>query len=281
MKKYYVYKHIAPNGKIYIGQTCKKPNDRWRNGNGYKNQVFYRAIKKYGWDNFKHEILFEKLTKEEADQKEIELISYYDSANPEKGYNVALGGFSTLGTKCSEETKQKISNAHKGKKRSKESILKQSETLKGHIHSEETKKKIGEANSRRIWSDESKEKLRNANIGRVFSKEHKEKISEGLKGRIPSEKNRAITAQKNKERIWTDEARKKISDANRGRPAPNKKRVVCVESDVIYDSATEAANSLNISRSLISRVCEKKGKTAGSFHWMFYEDYLLINKEAM
>ena len=141
IKEYCVYKHTTPSGKVYIGQTCKKPNERWSNGYGYKHQMFYNAIQKYGWDNITHEILFDGLTKDEANQKEIELISYYDSTNPNKGYNIAFGGVSTFGIKCSEETRQKISKSHKGKKRSKESRLKQSETLKGHIHSEETKKK--------------------------------------------------------------------------------------------------------------------------------------------
>lgn len=36
---YYVYKHIFPNGKVYIGITCKKPIYRWNNGNGYKKLV--------------------------------------------------------------------------------------------------------------------------------------------------------------------------------------------------------------------------------------------------
>ena len=51
---YKIYAHINKiNGKIYIGQTCRKNvNQRWRNGRGYINNVaFYRAIQKYGWDN--------------------------------------------------------------------------------------------------------------------------------------------------------------------------------------------------------------------------------------
>ena len=76
-KKFMVYKHTFPNGKVYIGITSKKkPNQRWESGTGYsKNQiVMYNAIQKYGWDNIKHEILFENLSKDDACKKEIELI---------------------------------------------------------------------------------------------------------------------------------------------------------------------------------------------------------------
>ena len=65
--KYTLYRHVAPNGKMYVGITSKKPEYRWENGNGYEaNQHFTRAIKKYGWDNFKHEILLTNLSEEDA-----------------------------------------------------------------------------------------------------------------------------------------------------------------------------------------------------------------------
>ena len=69
---YSVYKHTNKvNGKVYIGITYNKPEVRWgSNGIGYKRQLFWNAIQKYGWDNFTHEILFES----QAYQKEIELI---------------------------------------------------------------------------------------------------------------------------------------------------------------------------------------------------------------
>lgn len=114
--KYVVYKHTNKiNNKCYIGITRQNPpQKRWKNGTSYKeNKHFYNAIKKYGWDNFEHEILFDNLRKENAEQKEIELIAYYKSNQQDFGYNIANGGNCT-GT-VSEETKKKISEANKNK----------------------------------------------------------------------------------------------------------------------------------------------------------------------
>ena len=79
---YCVYCHInLVNNKKYIGITKQRPQDRWReNGKGYQGQTkFWNAIKKYGWDNFEHIILFTNLTLEEANYKEKELIDYFDT----------------------------------------------------------------------------------------------------------------------------------------------------------------------------------------------------------
>ena len=65
---------------------------RWKNGFGYDKQLFAYAIKKYGWDNFKHEILLNNLTKTEAQRYEVEYIQKYDSLIGHKGYNVSKGG---------------------------------------------------------------------------------------------------------------------------------------------------------------------------------------------
>ena len=91
---YLVYKHTAPNGKVYIGITGFDPQYRWlNNGRGYKTQpTFFNAIIKYGWINFEHEILFEGLTEEEALNKEEELIQHYKSYDRRYGYNVSLRG---------------------------------------------------------------------------------------------------------------------------------------------------------------------------------------------
>ena len=101
---YSVYVHIAPSGKMYVGITKQTPpSKRWAGGSGYKGQVFYNAVKKYGWDNIEHDIIAEHLTKEEAENFEIVLIDKLQTRNPKYGYNVTVGGEGTKGKKYSKE----------------------------------------------------------------------------------------------------------------------------------------------------------------------------------
>ena len=89
---YCIYVHINKiNNKVYVGQTNQKPQYRWgKNGNGYKHQDFYKAILKYGWNNFEHKILETGLTLAEANIKEQEYIQKFDSYL--NGYNETIGG---------------------------------------------------------------------------------------------------------------------------------------------------------------------------------------------
>ena len=105
-----VYKHTNKiNGKCYIGITKTIPEKRWgKNGIGYKYQNFWYAIKKYGWNNFEHEILFCNLTEKECKDKEIQLIKKYNSIAP-NGYNITHGGDGSLGLFPNEKTKEKQS----------------------------------------------------------------------------------------------------------------------------------------------------------------------------
>lgn len=115
---YMVYCHEnKKNGKKYIGITKHQENPqlRWSKGNGYVlNKHFTNAIKKYGWNNFNHEVIAQNLTFEEACNFEKLLISKLDVTNPKNGYNLALGGIKNeLFTK---ETKSKMSKSHIGTK---------------------------------------------------------------------------------------------------------------------------------------------------------------------
>lgn len=187
INNYTVYKHIFPNNKVYIGVTCRKPEYRWDNGKGYyKNgqSRMYNAIQKYGWENVKHEILFENLTKEEAEQKEIELIEQYKSYNDKFGYNITKGG--SCAGQLTKEMREKMSISRKGK----------IPWNKGIPCREETKRKLSETNKgQKAWnkgipcSEEVKQILKIKNggknnywYGKKLSVEHKEKISNSKKG---------------------------------------------------------------------------------------------------
>lgn len=88
------------NNQVYIGQSTNIQK-RWnkhktspfnRNSIGY-DSFFYRAIRKYGIENFSFSVL-ELCKKEELNTKEIYWIKFYDSNNPDNGYNLTLGGYS-------------------------------------------------------------------------------------------------------------------------------------------------------------------------------------------
>ena len=111
-KNYIVYMHICPNNKKYIGITCNA-KQRWgKNGNGYRSNIlFSRAIKKYGWENIEHKIIYDNLTEEEAKAKEIESIEKYGTLKP-NGYNISTGGDNTTkGYKFTKAQREKLSRA--------------------------------------------------------------------------------------------------------------------------------------------------------------------------
>ena len=116
---YCVYKHTNKiNGKIYIGITQQKPEERWKNGKGYThNKHFKSAIQKYGWDNFTHEVLIDNMSKYMAEKYEILLIKQFNSTNREFGYNKSKGGeLGNIGLSPSEEVRQKIRESLTGRK---------------------------------------------------------------------------------------------------------------------------------------------------------------------
>lgn len=117
---FYVYCHTnLINNKKYFGITGQKlPKNRWgyhgRNYNEQHQPYFARAISKYGWDNFSHEILAEGLEEAEAKKLEINLIAKYKTTDPNFGYNISCGGDGN--TKYPTEELKKLAVArHKAK----------------------------------------------------------------------------------------------------------------------------------------------------------------------
>lgn len=122
-RRWTVYLHVVPKqlsgydwDKYYVGITGQSVQERWGGtGWGYLSQpYFYRAIQKYGWDNIRHLILKENLTKDEAINWEQEYIKLYCSRHSDHGYNLTAGGDGTNGMKHSEETRRNMSKNRSG-----------------------------------------------------------------------------------------------------------------------------------------------------------------------
>lgn len=109
------------NNKKYIGITCQKPENRWKDGKGYKNKIFSKEIREYGWDNFNHILLFSHLNKEQAIKLEKEYIKKYKTNNELYGYNKTNGG-EIRGLDFDKKTRMKMSLS--AKKRDKSTFIK-------------------------------------------------------------------------------------------------------------------------------------------------------------
>ena len=147
----------------------------------------------------------------------------------------------------SDETKQKIREAHLGIKMSEETRKKMSESrmgeknpMYGQTHSEDARKKISNAAKDRLGrprTEYQKECARLANLGKEVSEETRKKISEANKGNTPHNKNLRL--------------------------------VYCIELNKVFENASSAGKELNIRSSNIISCCEHIRKTCSGYHWMY------------
>lgn len=89
----YIYKITnMVNGKIYIGQTIRNIDVRWKEHLKASDKFpIHMALRKYGHHSFKIEEV-ERCSDSDLDQREIFWISFFDSSNKDVGYNLTLGG---------------------------------------------------------------------------------------------------------------------------------------------------------------------------------------------
>lgn len=192
-KKWILYRHTSPSGKIYIGITSKKDARlRWgRDGYNYKSStLFYKAILKYGWDNIKHEVLFTDLSEERAKILEVSLIAHYKGLK--KSYNLTDGGQGTVGVKKTQKEKDHLRRLRLGTHPSLEARKKMSMarkgrpgTMLGKKHTQETKLKMSISRSGK----------NNHNYGKHISEEQKEIFRKAQKTTKPVAKIDPITNQ--------------------------------------------------------------------------------------
>lgn len=257
MDNYCVYEHISPSGKRYIGITSQDPARRWRaNGSGYRqNPHFMNAIKKYGWENFAHNVLYSGLTKAEACSIEKPLIKALGTNKCRAGYNRTLGGeYGEL----TPEAREQISESIKA--------LWKNDAYRKHM-SEAHK---GKARTGWKHSDEARKKMSMIVRERISNPEYRARLSRSAKQKFASEEQRELARERAKA-IWANpETRAKITESKRG----NHYRAIkvrCIETGEVFESITTAAASIGKTRESVAMACKGIHKTSGKLHWEFYD----------
>ena len=262
-RTYTVYKHTTPDGKVYIGVTCQKPEIRWNRGIGYSGKQFSDAIARFGWDNISHEIIATGLQRIEAENKEQELIELYRAREEEFGYNKHVGG-----GLLDEDGLENIKNATRRAKAK----------ARGNTLKAETRKKMSDAHKRNgtvrsvvcIETDETFESVTEAgkSVGADATS-----VSYACKtGRVC----------KGFHWCYADSKEKFSPHKN---TTSNAKCVVNIDTGVSYESAAEAERKTGIHRGTILAVCNKTNysHTAGGHRWAFvgqeYEERLENRKK--
>ncbi len=266
------------NQMKYVGQTTRTLKQRKSShlSSSKKGSTYYlhRAIRKYGAENFKWEVIYNASSEEELNEKETFFIKEYNT-NSQDGYNLTEGGRGIRGWKHSELTKEKI----------KQCAIKNNSAqyLKKFVQSEEGRKKIslmqlgktyemkfGKEKAKQMIKD--KQRLYNDKYGLQKSSEIREKISKNSKSGLQVVRTKMSESHKknldiNGKRIdITDQGREKMKNHIIGSKNPCYKHVdENMITSLIFDYQStkkvtnEMAKKHGISKYLIIRVLKQKG----------------------
>lgn len=220
-QKFIVYKHTNKiNGKCYVGKAINSWEYRWKN-HLYDSKCgselyFHRAIRKYGYEEWTHEILEELETELFCLASEMYWINFFDSANPVLGYNMTLGG---EGVRPNDETKLKMSISHKGKPLSKEHSQNIGLAQIGKKHSKESKEKMGRSGEEHHF------------YGKKHSEETIIKMSISHKGKPSPTKGKVPW---NKGKKTQEKTLQKLRIIRKGKTPPNKGKKMTQEELIHY-----------------------------------------------
>lgn len=234
------------NNKVYIGQTMHSlSNRKSQHINGYGRGSHYRfpkAIKKYGKENFKWEIIYTAKNLDDLNEKEIYFINLYDSTNPNKGYNIKSGG---KNKPLPKSIKDKIGNAQKGEL--------------NHMYG-----KTGELNP-------TSKKVKNITTGEVFGSAMECARKLGLNNSHVSAVCRGDRGSTNKMVFrYLDENGNIIEP--KGKAQQKNKRVMNLDTGEIFESIAEAEKKYVKGKSgNISKVCNGIYKVCGGYRWKYVD----------
>lgn len=183
----FIYKSTnLVNGKFYVGKhKIDSDSIDYYIGSG---TYFQNAVKKYGKENFKREILEWCNDFKDMCQKERKwVLELNPTLDRNIGYNLVIPNEFNSGHKMTDEIKQKIGKALRGRRHTEEAKQNMSKGHKGKPLSEEHKQKISEGNKGKPHSEETKQKMRlnhkRPMLGKHHTNETKQKISVKMKGK--------------------------------------------------------------------------------------------------
>lgn len=269
------------NNKVYIGQTVYSLNKRWglhvkmsslEETDPNTKSVLHRAIRKYGKDSFKSEILAHANSVEELNELEIFYINQLNTMVP-NGYNLKEGG---LSGKWSEEARKRISEVRK-------TNIENNEELKSRITSylQEYQNQFSEEEysllmsdiSKSYWSEDNKKNKSIIEKDR-WEKLTKEEKIQRLRGLI--QHNKTYWTEQNKE-IHSKRIRnsQKYKESNASKKMIEKcgKRIVVINdknnTKKTYDSKSEVIRHFNIGFNTLNSMLE--GKRSGPYKGYYFK----------
>lgn len=258
MKAFTVYKiKNKLNNKIYIGQTCDSIKARISKHLRVKS-VVGMAIQKYGIDNFEIKSIFNNLTINEANLKEIFCIRIFKSIAP-YGYNIQLGGDNKA---MHQLTKDKLSTISKNSQNIERLRIMGNEFRANNPHpllgkklSEEQRLKLSASHMGQVPWNKGKGKSKiNIKTSKLHTLETRQKISESM-AKIVSTRDPTSYA--------------KMAVTKKNKPIKSLyKKVKCLELNKIFESIGHAAMELDIQRTGISMVLNGTIKTTGGFSFI-------------
>jgi hypothetical protein len=194
LKTKIIYNYVTTNilnNKKYVGMHSAINTNNSYLGSGV---LLKRAIKKYGKEVLKKEVLCVCESKEIAHENEKKYIKEYNCIQP-NGYNIHPNGGLGLNDYHTEESLEKMSINRSGKPAWNKGIKHTEAAIAnmiagkakykgkpGYKHTEEEKRNVGIANSKRIITDACREKRRKNMLGRKASEETKENMSKSRIG---------------------------------------------------------------------------------------------------
>lgn len=263
------------NGKCYIGQS-NNIHRRWKQElapNAKLNPHLARAFEKYGIDNFEFEII-EECEREDLNERERFYIEIYNSINPALGYNKTLGGDGNLGRHfiMSEEQKEKIRQANTGRKYTDDKLINVRESCKYKIDPNQIVIFCYETNKYYLSIGKAAKELGicKDSIRHVINGQDKHalnyrfcKIDDNINEFIES--CQQVDCYLKKNNITLKQYYNRLSKTN-------KKKVLCIETQQIFESASEAARQMNLNKHGIIWCCIGKYKHTKNYHFKYIEE---------